>query len=329
MNLHENISLYRDAIRFTAQQMNLKPEYIEKDYWVTYALYTIFNNEIGKDSVFKGGTALSKCYNMIERFSEDIDLVVLRREGETDSKLKSKLKAVSTVVETVLPEVPIEGITHKMGMNRKTAHSYNKEFKGDYGQVRDVIILESTWLGYYEPYTTKSIVSFVGQMMLDNKQSDIAKENGLLPFDLLALEPIRTICEKIMSMVRFSYGENPIDDLKKKLRHTYDLHQLLKQEEFFKFFQSTAFDEMLLKVANDDVTSFRNNNKWLNYHPIEALIFKDLENVWNELRTIYNGDFKNLVYGELPKEEAILETLKMIQERLKAVSWTIKIEPKE
>ena len=329
MNLHENISLYRDAIRFTAQQMNLKPEYIEKDYWVTYALYTIFNNEIGKDSVFKGGTALSKCYNMIERFSEDIDLVVLRREGETDSKLKSKLKAVSTVVETVLPEVPIEGITHKMGMNRKTAHSYNKEFKGDYGQVRDVIILESTWLGYYEPYTTKSIVSFVGQMMLDNKQSDIAKENGLLPFDLLALEPIRTICEKIMSMVRFSYGENPIDDLKKKIRHTYDLHQLLKQEEFFKFFQSTAFDEMLLKVANDDVTSFRNNNKWLNYHPIEALIFKDLENVWNELRTIYNGDFKNLVYGELPKEEAILETLKMIQERLKAISWTIKIEPKE
>ncbi len=329
MNLHDNISLFRDAIRFTAQQMNLKPEYIEKDYWVTYALFTIFNNEIGKDTVFKGGTALSKCYNMIERFSEDIDLVVLRREGETDSKLKSKLKAVSTVVEAVLPEVPIEGVTHKMAMNRKTAHSYNKEFKGDYGQVRDVIILESTWLGYYEPYTTKSIVSFVGQMMLDNKQSDIAKENGLLPFNLLALEPIRTICEKIMSLVRFSYGENPMDDLRKKIRHTYDLHQLLKKDEFLKFFQSKAFDEILLKVANDDVTSFRNNNKWLNYHPIEALFFKDLENVWNELKTIYNGEFKNLVYGELPKEEAILETLKMIQERLKAISWKLKIEPKE
>ena len=329
MKLHENKTLFRQAVQFTADQMKIPAIYVEKDYWVTYALFTIFNNEIGKDTVFKGGTALSKCYNMIERFSEDIDLVVLRREGETDSKLKSKLKAVSTVVEAVLPEVPIEGVTHKMGMNRKTAHSYNKEFKGDYGQVRDVIILESTWLGYYEPYTTKSIVSFVGQMMLDNKQSDIAKENGLLPFNLLALEPIRTICEKIMSLVRFSYGENPMDDLKKKIRHTYDLHQLLKQDEFFKFFQSTAFDEMLLKVANDDVASFRNNNKWLNYHPSEALIFKDLENLWNELKTIYNGDFKNLVYGELPKEEAILKTLKMIQERLKAISWTIKIEAKE
>lgn len=323
MKLHENISLYRDAIRFTAQQMNLKPEYVEKDYWVTFALYTIFKNEIGKDTVFKGGTALSKCYQLIDRFSEDIDLIVLRREGETDSRLKSKLKSVSTVVESILPEVPIEGITHKMGMNRKTAHSYSKEFKGDYGQVRDVIIVESTWLGYYEPYTTKSIISFVGQMMLDTQQAQIAEENNLLTFDVLVLEPIRTICEKIMSLVRLSYGENPIGDLKKKIRHTYDLHQLLKQDVFLEFFYSTSFDEMLLKVANDDVASFRNNNKWLIHHPNEALVFKDLENVWDTIKTTYVSDFKDLVYGELPKEKDVLNTLKMIQERLKAVKWSI------
>lgn len=113
MKLHENKTLFRQAAQFTADQMKIPVIYVEKDYWVTYALFTIFINEIGKDTVFKGGTALSKCYNMIERFSEDIDLVVLRREGETDSKLKSKLKAVSTVVETVLPEVTIESITHK------------------------------------------------------------------------------------------------------------------------------------------------------------------------------------------------------------------------
>lgn len=329
MKLHENKTLFRQAVQFTADQMKIPAIYIEKDYWVTYVLFTIFNNEIGKDTVFKGGTALSKCYNMIERFSEDIDLVVLRREGETDSKLKTKLKAVSAVLQATLPEVAIEGITHKMGMNRKTAHSFNKTFEGNYAQVRDVIILESTWLGYYEPYTTKSIVSFVGNMMLNNRQADIAKENGLLPFDLLALDPIRTICEKIMSLVRFSYGENPIDNLKKKIRHTYDLHQLLKQGVFLEFFHSKNFDDMLLKVANDDVASFRNNNKWLSRHPNEALIFKDLENVWTELKTIYKGDFKNLVYGEFPEETVVLETLKMIQERMKSISWTIKVETKE
>ena len=326
MRLHQNIPLFRDAVRITAQQMNIPPEFVEKDYWVTYALFTIFHNEIGKETVFKGGTALSKCYHLIERFSEDIDLVVLRREGESNNRLTTKIKTISDVVNAVLPEVNIEGLTQKMGMNRKTAHSYNKEFKGNYGQVRDVIVVEATWLGYYEPYTTKSIVSFVGQMMLDNNQSEIAKENGLFPFDLLALEPVRTICEKIMSLVRFSYGENPMDDLKKKIRHTYDLHQLLKQDEFLQFFQSTDFDSMLLKVANDDIVSFRNNNSWLNYHPKEALIFKDLENVWSVLKPIYDGDFRNLVYGALPNNEAILETLKMIQERLSAISWSIKID---
>jgi hypothetical protein len=329
MILHQHKENFKKAIELTAARMGIKAIYVEKDYWVTYALFTIFHNEIGKDAVFKGGTALSKCYNIIERFSEDIDLVVLRREGESNSKLTNKIKTISEVVKAALPEVTIEGLTQKMGMNRKTAHSYNKEFNGDYGQVRDIIVVEATWLGYFEPYITKSIVSFVGQMMQDNKQNDIATEYGLLPFAVLALEPTRTICEKIMSLVRFSYSENPINDLKKKIRHTYDLHQLLQQNEFSNFLQSTAFEAMLLKVANDDIVSFKNNNKWLIHHPKEALIFKDLEYVWSELKTIYNADFKNLVYGELPKEEGILETLIRIRERLKLISWTIKIETEE
>jgi hypothetical protein len=289
MKLHQNAKLFSDAVRVTAQKLNIPPEFVEKDYWVTYALFIIFSNEIGKDTVFKGGTALSKCYNMIERFSEDIDLVVFRREGESNNKLTTKIKTISEVVKAALPEVHIEGLTQKMGMNRKTAHSYTKEFKGGYGQVRDVIVVEAAWLGYFEPFTTKSIISFVGQMMMDNNQSDIAKENGLLHFDLQTLEPIRTICEKIMSLVRFSYGENPVNDLKKKIRHAYDLHQLLHQDVFSKFFHSKDFDAMLLKVANDDIASFRSNNKWLIHHPNEALLFKDLDNVWNDLKTVYSG----------------------------------------
>lgn len=69
MKLHENTGLFSQAIRATAQQLQLQEIYIEKDYWVTFALYTIFHHEIGKEAVFKGGTALSKCYGIIERFS--------------------------------------------------------------------------------------------------------------------------------------------------------------------------------------------------------------------------------------------------------------------
>ena len=92
MKLHENIELFKQAIRFTAQQKGILDIYIEKDYWVTLALFTIFKNDIGKETIFKGGTALSKCNHLIERFSEDIDLVVLRKDGETNSQLKTNLK---------------------------------------------------------------------------------------------------------------------------------------------------------------------------------------------------------------------------------------------
>ncbi len=59
MKLHENKSLFNQAVRFTSDQMNIPAIYIEKDYWVTYALHTIFHNPIGKVSVFIGGTPLA------------------------------------------------------------------------------------------------------------------------------------------------------------------------------------------------------------------------------------------------------------------------------
>ncbi len=85
---------------------------------------------------------------------------------------------------------------------------------------------------------------------------------------------------------------------------------------------------MLLKVANDDVASYKNSNKWLIHHPNEALLFRDLENVWAALKVVYNGDFGNLVYGTLPNEADVLVTLKRIKERLAAIKWTIEIENK-
>ncbi|MFT4851387.1 MAG: putative nucleotidyltransferase component of viral defense system [Sediminicola sp.] len=325
MKLHQNKKLFRQAIQFTSDQMQILPIYVEKDYWVTYALFTIYNDEIGKDTIFKGGTALSKCYKVIERFSEDIDLVVLRREGESNNMLTNKIRKISKVVKNVLPEINVEGLTQKMGMNRKTAHSYTKEFQGDYGQIRDAIVVEATWLGYFEPYTKKEISSFIGEMMIKNNQTEIAKENDLLAFEVLVLEPTRTICEKIMSLVRFSYSEEPIEDLKKKIRHLYDIHQLLLKKEFSEFINSSDFEEMLLKVANDDVVSFKNNNEWLKYHPSKAMIFSKSEEIWEELKNAYEMDFRNLVYGDFPNEDELFTTLIKLRDRIASIKWDIKL----
>jgi predicted nucleotidyltransferase component of viral defense system len=325
MRLHENQQLFDQAIRATAQHKQLREVYIEKDYWVTFALHTIFNSDIGGETVFKGGTALSKCFGLIERFSEDIDLVVLRKEGESGNRLTNKIKAISKVVSAVMPEVQVEGITQKMGMNRKTGHSYPKVFKGDLGQVRDVVIVEATWLGNFEPYTETSISTFIYEMMVATDQQKLAKEYGLLPFGIKVLDSQRTICEKIMSLVRFSYSENPVEDLRNKVRHIYDLTQLLKTKDLMTFFDSEGFEKMLLKVAQDDVPSYRNNNAWLAHHPLESPLFSDLENIWNQIKSTYSEDFSQLVYGKLPSEKEVLATLKMIAERMKSIAWTVKL----
>lgn len=326
MNLHENPTLFKEAIQFTAQQKNLPSEYIEKDYWITYVLYILFSNENFKeDIVFKGGTALSKCYKLIDRFSEDIDLIVIQQEGESGNQLKQKIKRIGTLVNVTLPEEELAGITRKHGNSRKTAHTYSKVFKGDYGQVRDKIILEATSLGYFEPYIKKKIQSFIGEMMFNTNQEALAEKHNLLPFEISVLDPTRTICEKIMSLVRFSYSDAPLEALRDKVRHTYDLHQLLRQSEFKAFFMSKEFDQMLVRVGEDDVVSYPNNNKWLVHHPKESLIFKELDSTWEQMKISYSRDFKNLVFGKFPKEDEIKNTLQKIKERLSKVEWGVSI----
>lgn len=70
-------SEYRDLIQETARIMNVQPGIVEKDVWVSAVLERLFGSEpYTSQLVFKGGTSLSKVYNVIERFSEDIDLIM-------------------------------------------------------------------------------------------------------------------------------------------------------------------------------------------------------------------------------------------------------------
>ncbi len=74
-NKNERAQYFREA---AARSGNIKnPIIIEKDFWVCWTLHRIFSNhDLSPHITFKGGTSLSKCYNIIERFSEDIDLTI-------------------------------------------------------------------------------------------------------------------------------------------------------------------------------------------------------------------------------------------------------------
>jgi predicted nucleotidyltransferase component of viral defense system len=324
MNLHNNKELLQDAILATAEYLEMRDIYVEKDYWVTVALYEIFHSDIADQSVFKGGTALSKCHKLIERFSEDIDMVVLRNEGENDNQLKKKIRAISKVVKKVIPEIDIEGLTNKMGNIRKTVHQYDKIFEGDFGQVREHVVVEATWLGNFEPFSEMQVSSYIYEMMKAKGQDELIEQYNMAPFIIQVLSKLRTFCEKIMSLVRFSRSEEPIDNLRNKIRHVYDIHQMLKDEEIRQFFESIDFEDMLIKVGSDDMIGYKNNNTWIPEHPSTALIFEKPQETWEQLSKEYNGNFKDLVTGELPLEGAMIETLKQVADRLKKIEWNIK-----
>ena len=67
----------QDLFTATASKMKINADAVEKDFWVCYMIDHLFNDSAFKDKfVFKGGTSLSKSYHVIERFSEDIDMVL-------------------------------------------------------------------------------------------------------------------------------------------------------------------------------------------------------------------------------------------------------------
>lgn len=66
-----------ELFRLTAERMHLEPAIVEKDFWVCWLLKHLFTiEELDGWLVFKGGTSLSKCFNLIQRFSEDLDIAV-------------------------------------------------------------------------------------------------------------------------------------------------------------------------------------------------------------------------------------------------------------
>ncbi len=84
MNLHEEKDTFRDLVTATAETLGIEATIVEKDYYVTAVLKELTSRI--PDMVFKGGTSLSKCYRVIERFSEDIDISYTMESGKPEEE---------------------------------------------------------------------------------------------------------------------------------------------------------------------------------------------------------------------------------------------------
>ncbi len=251
-------------------------------------------------------------------------MVVIKEEDESDNSLKRKLKKVTSVLEAVMTEIPDHPLENKRGKIRKIVYGYDKVgVKGTFGQVRDQIVLEVSSLGNSHPSEKVEIHSMITQFIATTNNPDLIKEYQLEPFKVTVMSIERTFCEKIISLVRFSYTENPLEDLANKVRHTYDLHQLLQEKRISTFLKSDDFEMMLMQVGKDDDKAIPNDKEWLSKHPSESLFFSETEKVWETVSKTYSGSFKELLTGELPDEKKVLTSLLMIGARIQSIKWNI------
>lgn len=120
-----------EVIRYTADKMGFSDIVIEKDWWVCMVLRAVFQSKYRKHLVFKGGTSLSKAYNIIKRFSEDVDLIIDRYFlGFEDATSKTQIKklrknAGTFVINDFRKELILQ--LQNLGISDKTfSIEYNK-----------------------------------------------------------------------------------------------------------------------------------------------------------------------------------------------------------
>lgn len=107
MKLHENQPLFAQLLNFAANTLNIRPEFIEKDYWITRALQRMSQNINAEKVVFKGGTSLSKAYRLTNRFSEDIDVAVIDADSFSGNQLKTFIKRLAKDMSADLNELVV------------------------------------------------------------------------------------------------------------------------------------------------------------------------------------------------------------------------------
>ena len=321
MNLHQNQTLFRQSIIATAQaKNNLSEVLVEKDYWVCYVLKMLSLSEHADRVIFKGGTSLSKAYDIIDRFSEDVDLAVITK-NMTGSKVKSLIRKIEKDITATddLTEVEVENITSKKSKFRKTFHQYPRVIKGqNFGQASDKILLEINSFTNPYPFEPKSICTYISDFLKTNRDDYIEKYE-LESFEVKVLSLNRTFCEKLMGMVRESYSDDPLTILKKKVRHVYDLHMLIGQSEVRKFMEDEKeLKKLIDHVRNDDRENNEFRGEWLDKPLLESPFLKDDE-LLNALSGTYGGDFKGLVFGELPLFESVVASINDIKKNLYSI----------
>lgn len=287
---------FREALQSAASALGMRFILVEKDYWVTKVLQNLAFSQFRDLVVFKGGTSLSKAYNCIDRFSEDIDMAILKGEGRSDNQLKKLMKSIEDCL-TVGLEYQVDHLSEeKRGRNRRTFYDYPKtKASDDFGNVSNQIQLEINTFTNPVPFQVVSIESYVAIILRQNGFVDFIDKYSLHPFELQVLTRERTFFEKLLSLVRLSY--NGPEALRKKIRHFYDLYKLYNLPDLHSTLLSDESFNLMEMVIKDDKANSTFAGEWLSHPLAECPLFSEIDSFWGVLISTYESELSQLSWA--------------------------------
>jgi predicted nucleotidyltransferase component of viral defense system len=317
--LHDDKKLFTETVLATAQHFGISPAYIEKDYWITNTLRRLSQNPNAGKVVFKGGTSLSKAYNLVDRFSEDIDIAVIDAKSLNGNQLKTLIKKVAKEMTADLEEIQVEGVTSKGSRFYKAVYAYPDILKQKTKTAissGNLLVEVNSFANPY-PYEAKSITSFIEVFLNKTGNHDLISEYKLQPFEVNVLDKRRTMIEKLISLVRFSFSENPIQAIASKIRHFYDLYFLANNAECAKYINSTDFKKDFVELYAHDQEMFTEPDKWVGKTVEQSPLINDFPTMWEKLKETYRNELSQLAFSQIPEEKEVAKVFIEIIKQIK------------
>jgi len=312
-------------------EKSILPAYaVEKDWWVVQTLTILFELEIGKHLVFKGGTSLSKSWGIIERFSEDIDLAVDRAfygfDGELgkDRRTKLRKKANSYIRETLFKELQkafvakgLSGV--KIELEEITTSdqdpviinvNYPNVIESP-GYIRPRVQIEIGCRSLIDPFENRSLLSLVDETY---PEAQFSQKTISIP----SVVPERTFLEKIFLL--HEEFQRPKEKMRvdRLSRHLYDVYKMSKTDIVFKALKDKELYETIVK--------HRFNFTHLggvdyNLHQPQSINIIPNEGLMPAWAADYKTMQEQMIYGESPNFDELIEALQALNKWIHSQKW--------
>ena len=289
----ENKDEWKQIIETVAAEEHRTTQMVEKDTIQSMFLLGLSRSEI--QFVFKGGTSLSKAYDLIDRFSEDIDLSMNRKPTESEKK-KTKTLIMNIAENLGCMLVNPEDI--------QSRHSYNKyvfEYESLFSDIPLEMIIETSFYQAVYPVESHVVHSFIGRFC---EERDIVLP---IPFEASIVEmPVQSLERTFIDKV-FAICDYRIQDMQDRdSRHLYDIAKILPNVDM-----SDNLSELIREVRKDRMQS-KNNPSAQPEYDIPGMLKEIIETRFYE--PDYNNITKKLLYEDVSYDEAVCNGIKIVAE---------------